>query len=166
MTTTPTCFAAAPMPSLWYENEAGERYIPENNEHGYLADPPPGFCYMHARFPRQLTETVLRINADGTSRQIVRVEGSYPADLALALARPSLGERVRAILRHGSPGPRMAYEQAVLHAFVACERCTNALAHRVGLDWGYRRESHEWHRAGTTCELCVSDVDKAEVAKR
>jgi len=52
--------AARPkLPTLWLENEAGERWVPDltTNE---IAEPPPGFIYQWSRFPTQLQETCLR----------------------------------------------------------------------------------------------------------
>lgn len=47
------------MPTLWYENEDGDKYVPDlRNPY----DPvPEGFKYQHSRFPRMLVENVLRL---------------------------------------------------------------------------------------------------------
>lgn len=47
------------LPTLWLENEAGDRWVPDlfSNE---IPDPPPGYIYQWSRFPRQLRETCLR----------------------------------------------------------------------------------------------------------
>jgi hypothetical protein len=48
-----------PLPTLWYENKAGERWVPDPNDP--YGSPPEGFIYQHSRFPRTLVENVLRL---------------------------------------------------------------------------------------------------------
>lgn len=50
-----------PLPTLWYEDENGAKWVPDLRA-DYPADQvPEGFVYQHSRFPRTLTETVLRL---------------------------------------------------------------------------------------------------------
>lgn len=52
--------AARPkLPTLWYENEAGDRW--EVSPTDPYVEPPEGFIYQHSRFPHVLRETVLRM---------------------------------------------------------------------------------------------------------
>lgn len=140
--------------TLWYENEHGEVWVPP---WGAFADPPAGFVYQHSQFPTHLHLTVLRCGADG-AREVVRGTAGYSDDLVLAMTRPTLGERVRQVLRYGRPARRATFGEAVLLAANTCERCTNVLRHRSGLRDGYRERSPEWHRAGTSCGRCESEV--------
>ncbi len=57
------------LPTLWFENEAGDVWVPwfghvpplpaPESDEGMA--PPPGFNYQFSRFPRELTENVLRL---------------------------------------------------------------------------------------------------------
>ena len=50
------------MPTLWYENDAGERWEPDLESNGYPAEGlPSGFCYQHSQFPNVLRHTILRL---------------------------------------------------------------------------------------------------------
>lgn len=98
--------------------------------------------------------------AEGT-RTLMSGTTSYPVDLVMAMTRPSLVEIARQVYRYGFPAaPFGDYGQAVVYAAVACEACMNALAYRYGLSWGYPRGSDDWHKAGTSCELCDPDQVK------
>jgi len=46
-------------PTLWYENDAGDIFIPDFNGGGMI-DPPDGFIYQHSQFPLSLEHNVLR----------------------------------------------------------------------------------------------------------
>jgi len=46
--------------TLWYENEAGEKWYPDLKG-GPLANAPDGFKYQHSRFPTMLRENMLKI---------------------------------------------------------------------------------------------------------
>jgi len=47
------------LPSLWFENEAGERWIPDfSTGDGHV--PPPGYIYQHDRMPASLRHSILR----------------------------------------------------------------------------------------------------------
>ena len=55
----------APLPTLWYENEGGKKFIPDLTL-DYPADQiPKGFKYQFSRFPRTLTETMLKLVTEG-----------------------------------------------------------------------------------------------------
>ncbi len=50
----------APLHTLWYENENGDKWVPDLKKD--FGDPAPeGFIYQHSRFPRSLVENVLRL---------------------------------------------------------------------------------------------------------
>jgi hypothetical protein len=135
-------------PILWFENEKGEKWYPPVGFH----DPdsaPEGFRYMWFRDPFAVHEELF----DGKTK-ILTGNSTYPGDLALALCRPSWRERLKALFRYGSFGPTMPLDYAILRAALGCERCINADAHRVGLDWGYRAGSEPWEKANTRCKYC------------
>lgn len=89
------------------------------------------------------------------SRSFIKGTTGYPADLVLAMLRPSVIELARQCYRYGFPAiPFLSYNQAVLHASIACEKCLNVLCYRYGTKDGYPYRSKEWHKAGTSCELC------------
>jgi hypothetical protein len=72
------------------------------------------------------------------SREAMVGHMGWPEDLALAIANSgdfSLGE-------------------SIIISATACERCTNAMAHDYGLEWGYKEFSEEWEKSGTICEFC------------
>lgn len=205
------------IPTLWYENKKGVRWIPSQNE---LPEPPDGYHYQWSQFPGYVQENCLRgvlqsevdecdhdpeyikrtggwINGvkgrecmvcNGTqvceekdypdgkwpekweaqgSRELMRGESGYPTDLVMAMLRPSFVELARQIYRFGLPAiPFTDFTQAVLYSKTACERCVNSLAYRHGLNWGYRRKSDKWHKAGTSCELCDPEFYKTMREKR
>jgi hypothetical protein len=132
--------------TLWYENQDGKRYIPMQEELHDGLNPPAGFDYMHSTFPRVLHHQVLRLNrrADGTvqsSTLIFSGESGYPADLVLALVNSGVWD----------------FEQAVLIAAKACERCVNALCHAHGLPDSYAEDSEEYKTSTTRCAFCNQD---------
>ena len=50
------------IPTLWYENKDGERWIPDYNADGPPdTNLPPGFIYQHSQFPTNLRESILYI---------------------------------------------------------------------------------------------------------
>jgi hypothetical protein len=68
--------------SLWYENEAGERWIPDYNKPDGGITPPEGYIYQHSRFPCQVTDTILRMivpseveNCPHADENVVRTHG-------------------------------------------------------------------------------------------
>ena len=54
------CIDIPDLPTLWYEDENGRRWIPPDDYNGNPG-PPTGFIYQHSRFPRTLSDTLLRI---------------------------------------------------------------------------------------------------------
>lgn len=189
------------LPILWYENDAGERWLPPDGP--LFTEAPPGFRYQHSRFPRTLIENVLRVNdpeeiarcphtetlidhdlIPGLEGRLCRRCGghqtkpigtpwpsvwetsgsrpawsgtsSYPADIVLAMIRPTPEEQARAKAR-GYQHPAPAYEQAILLTATACGRCLNVLSWQFGLpdEDGYEEGSSEWLRSGTVCRLCT-----------
>jgi hypothetical protein len=61
-------------------------------------------------------------------------------------------EIVHELVKHGHD-----VADAILFSAIACERCMNVMAWRVGLPWGYRPDSEDAKKAGTTCEICVPE---------
>lgn len=52
---------SAELPTLWYENQEGDRFIPDLSL-DYPSDQiPHGYKYQYSRFPRTLTETMLKL---------------------------------------------------------------------------------------------------------
>lgn len=141
------------IPTLWYENENGERWLLPDTR--WCGDPPPpeGFCYQHSRFPNSVRHLVLGVEND-KSHMIAAMESTWSAKLVMAMARPSLKERAMQFLRYGRFAPKIGLHQAILHASVSCEACGNVLRHRYGIDDGYRKYSEEWVKSNTSCELC------------
>jgi hypothetical protein len=113
--------------------------------------------YQRSRFPSTIHETVLRLTEKGSER-VAQGSMGYHADLMLVMCRPTLWERLRALLR-GHWIRTMSCDQAQIHAAVACEACSNSLAYEHGLSWGYRRGSAGWSDANTRCELCLPKVE-------
>ena len=144
--------AARPvLPTLWYENEAGERWLmPVDN---LDARPPEGFIYQWSRFPSVLRETCLRVE-DGQSREIATGESSWPTDLVLAMVRPSPEEMHVAIERHGEEPRLLGMDDAIILSATSCGRCLNALSWRYGLDDGYSPFGPEWAESNTRCAIC------------
>ena len=118
--------------TLWYENEAGEKWFPDLEKD--LPQPPPGFIYQHARFPLELHHSV---NMEDTG-QVCDGTSTYAEDLATVLV--TVG---------GFP-----LSQAILLSATACEKCMNVMAHDWGLKWGYASDSEDARKCGTECELC------------
>lgn len=140
--------AARPqIPTLWYENEAGEQWVPAE---GSLDAPPPGFNYLHSRFPRMLREEVLRVGGG----KVMTADVSWPDDLVLAMVRPTAEELAVARSRHGSTPRILGMDDAILLAATSCERCLNALLWHYGTPDGYRKGSPEWLACPTSCAIC------------
>lgn len=135
--------------TLWYEDYDGN-YL----GNGTFESTPEGAEIQVSRFPFELVTTYLALKGNGGSKLLMRGNSSYSPQLMLAMTRPSWKERFKQLLRYGSFAPTYEPKMAVFLAAETCERCTNALAHRHGLDRGYREGSDEWHRAGTLCHRC------------
>jgi hypothetical protein len=141
------------MPLIWYENENGDRWAPPEDWQPWLVRPPESYVYQGHRNPQTLVTEVTR---DG--ERIAGGSKSFPAELVLALLRPTIVEVARQQFRYGDRPALMTFDQAVLAA-TSCERCMNVWAHRAGLRWGYRVHSPEWHECGTSCEGCQNLTD-------
>ncbi len=171
------------LPRLWYQNEAGERWIPPDRYDG--SEPPPeGYIYQHSRFPRTLQESVLRITqADEVAacshenvvptygwiegiegRRCVTCQGTQTHDIGSLWSEEwdSGGSRQVITGNMGWPAD-IATElvkhgthitDAILFCAVACERCMNITSWNLGLPDGYAGDSQEAMKAGTSCEIC------------
>jgi len=87
------------------------------------------------------------------SREVFTGSSGCIPDLALALARGSLVERTRSLLRGYWPR-RYEMRTAIRIASDACERCMNSLMWMYGLKGGYRERSGEWRASNTECDFC------------
>lgn len=124
---------------LWHEDEDGNR-LPEPDDEGTEAAydlVPEGAAYQFSQFPCQLTESVLRLEDDGTSTEIMRGNKGFPSDLVTAMVRSGQWD----------------VGDAIMVAAQACERCLNVMLDHHGLD-GYPFGSDEYWRAGTSCSMC------------
>lgn len=139
-----------PIPTLWYENDLGDRRLPD---YSGGPDMPDGFKYQWSRFPCTVHEDVCC-----SQGRIASGSMSYSPALVLALTRPTLVERLRQ-LRRGHWMPRLSLPQAILVAATSCERCMNVLLWRAGTKDGYELKSAEWTRARTCCEMCSHEHD-------
>jgi hypothetical protein len=136
--------------TLWYEDNDGNYYPYE----GFDTSTPEGATIQVSRFPFQLTTTYLTLKEGGGSSLLMRANSGYSSDLMLAMIRPSAKELAKQFVRYGWFAKVQEPKMAVFLAAATCERCTNSLAHRYGLDWGYRGGSDKWHLAGTSCNRC------------
>ena len=119
---------------LWYEDDDGNRYeMPEDGP-----DHPEGSKYQYSRFPNTLHDSILELNDDGTSSEILRGESGFSSDLVTAMVRSNDWDVGDAIMVAGQ----------------SCERCMNVLGNHYGLDWGYPVDSEEYRKSGTTCSMC------------
>lgn len=123
------------VPTLWYENAEGERFIPDLMQCG--SDVPPEFVYQHSQFPTTLAHTIL-LCEDGKSSQLMRGETGWSEDLVLAMVTSGTWR----------------LSAAILIAANSCERCMNSLAHEYGCTWGYPEYSEDWVKANTRCRFC------------
>ena len=121
--------------TLWYGDENDNMIWVDIDK---LQVSPSKAKYQHAQFPRELTHHILKLNNDGTSREVGSFTSTYPIDIVIA------------IYEDGG----YTWDQAVILVANSCERCMNALAYQYGLDWGYSIYSKEWHKAGTSCVHC------------
>lgn len=135
--------------TLWYEDNDGN-YL----GNGSFESLPEGATIQVSRFPFTLTTTYLTLNDDGSSSVLLKANSGYKSGLMLAMIRPSAKELVKQFVRYGWFAETRDPKMAVFLAAETCERCGNSLAHRYGLDWGYREGSDEWHLAGTSCHRC------------
>lgn len=124
--------------TLWYGDDNDNRIWVKSEEELYST--PKGARYQHFQSPRTLTQSVLKLNDDGTSTKVIECSATYPIDLVIA------------IYEDGG----YTWDQSVILVANSCERCMNALAYEYGLSWGYPIYSKDWHKAGTSCIHCRS----------
>lgn len=122
---------------LWYENEEGDKYIPDFDE-GMPDDVPEGFDYQYSRFPEELTTTVLQINPDKTSTEVMQGHSTWSEDLVLAMVESG----------------DFTLSESIIVASESCGRCLNALYYQYGLEDGFPEGSKEWRETNTECNFC------------
>ena len=91
--------------------------------------------------------------ADGCI-QLMSGSSSYPGELALAMSRLSLKERIIALKRGYFALKTYPLSVAIRICADTCERCLNSLLYMYGLNNGYKEFSDEWHKCGTECDFC------------
>jgi len=169
--------------TLWYENEAGEKWLPDMKDP--LAEAPDGFKYQVSRFPTQLNTNWLKIvQADEVEacdhpEDWIRVDHGLIDGVEGQTCDKCGGYRSRKVgeewpkweaygskdFMSGSSGwsedlalalvkEGFTLQNAIIVAASACERCMNVLAHECGLDWGYPEGSEDYNKCGTSCALC------------
>lgn len=119
---------------LWYEDDDGNRIdddLPED------AGVPEGARYQLSQFPNVLHDSMLQLNDDGTSSEILRGSRGFPDDVVTAMVRSDEWD----------------VSDAIMVAAQSCERCLNVLAHAYGLE-GYAYGSEPYWQAGTRCRMC------------
>jgi hypothetical protein len=79
-------------------------------------------------------------NGNG-SRSVFTVHTTFSEDLVLAMVKSG----------------DYKLSEAIILASISCERCTNALRYKYGLDDGYEEYSEEWKKANTSCTLCEEE---------
>lgn len=134
-------------PTFWYENKAGDRWIPGPDHFIDGRNVPEGFEYQWSAAPCTLRESCCT-----TKGPVMSGNSGWSEDLVLAMT--GRGYRLR---------------DAIMIAANSCERCMNALASEFGLKWGYSRDSHEYLTNGTSCNMCVpryANVDGNGVMRR
>ena len=124
---------------IWYENEAGEKWIPPMD--GETHQPPKGYIFQHTQFPNRLQHEIVMVLEGGSSTQVMTQSSGWQEDLVLALA----------VSKNWTLG------EAILIAANSCERCMNAMAYEYGLIWGYAIYSEEWHQTNTQCNFCKTE---------
>ena len=124
---------------IWFEDSDGKNL----GEPNYYADSPPegpeGSQYMHSQFPCQLTETILKLNEDGSSEPVMEGNSTYPNDLVTAMVRSKEWDVADAVMVAGQ----------------SCSRCLNVLCNRyLGEEEGFPFDSEEYWEHGTECRMC------------
>lgn len=127
-----------PLPTMWYEDEEGNKFIPDWDSANPTYPDTSVYKYAHSRFGRELHHDILEIKPDGSSSPMGGMNSTFPEDLALALVTHEGFKLSDAIALSGS----------------CCERCLNILVHHYGLPDGYPRDSEDAQRVGTHCEVC------------
>jgi hypothetical protein len=172
------------LPILWYENEAGERWIPPTK---WAADePPPRLVRLQrvlvaaasGHWPVAPVPSVnvfidfpdppegfkyqwfrnpceLHDSICTIEGQIARGTQTWNPRLALLMVRPTWWERLRQVWRGwGVPPPLFSLADAIITAATSCERCLNVLHWRYGTGDGYPKGSFEWLKTNTECDYC------------
>lgn len=124
-------------PQLWYENDKGEKWIPDLSQDG-MPEPPEGFRYQVSSFACQLEENYLMIQGDGSSKSVAEGHSGYWQEVVEQMVRAGY-----------------SLDQSILIQANACERCRNVLAWEFGVG-GYPMYSIMWHKSGTECRICKS----------
>lgn len=174
------------LPTLWYENEKGDRVVPDFSTGD--VEMPEGFKYQVSRFPNQLTTSWLSCV---TQEDVAKCE--HPADwveVDHGIIDSMEGRRCKKCGGYQSkqkgeewPEKWEAYgsrpmmsgnagwnedlvlalvskgfklSEAIIVAAESCEACMNVLAHECGLDWGYAHGSDDWKKCGTKCGFCCN----------
>ena len=172
------------LPLVWYENEAGDKFIPDM----YSGEPgrvPEGYDYQHSQFS-DLKHSILKIvtqeevdacdHPDDYIRKDHGYDPSYGGQIICDKCggrreKPKgqdwndwRGEGSRDLMTMNSGWSDdlvlemgksgIPLHKAIMIAANACERCMNSLAYEFGLDWGYEEGSKEWRECGTSCDFC------------
>jgi len=169
------------VPTLWYENKDGKRYVPTIGE-----DPPEEFIYQHTQIPNLLRHSVFRevvkaeVDACPHATRYIRETFGWIDSIEGRECITCKGTQVKEktddwptewdangsreiLVTNASWGEDLvlaiigsfySLRDAILIVANACERCSNVLAytHRVG--WGYAEGSDDWKAAGTSCIFC------------
>ncbi len=122
---------------LWYEDKDFNRIpMPE----GDMPETPEGAETQHSKFPNYLHHTVLLLLEDGTSKELLTGQSSWPDDLVTEMVRS---------------GDWNA-EGAIQVAAQSCERCLNVLLHHYDTgDHGYAFGSDDYWECNTCCDMCL-----------
>ncbi len=125
-------------PTMWYENEHGERWTPPDDP-SPQSPRPEGFHYMRIQDVSHMHEMFFRV--DGLEgKKILDGEVGFGHDVVEAMVRAGF-----------------ALDRAMLICANACERCGNALAWEFGVG-GYEHGSWQWEEAGTSCLICERGI--------
>lgn len=120
-------------PTFWYENKAGDRWIPGSDHFIDGGGVPDGFEYQWSSQPCCLHDSCCT-----TKGPVMSGSSGWSEDLVMAMA---------------NRGYRLS--DAIMIAAHSCERCMNSLAFKFGLKWGYERGSAEWKHSNTSCDMCL-----------
>lgn len=95
-----------PLPNIWYENEKGDKWIPDM-VNPFDPPPPEGFVYQHSRFPRELSERVLRLitqeDVDNCPHEEIRIDHGLIEGLEGRICRSCGGSQTKKV---GEPWPK------------------------------------------------------------
>jgi hypothetical protein len=139
---------------FWYEDADGN-YLGEVTSEN-CNKPPENAKYRRSRNPNELREQIFIIE---TGKLLIESTCTYSTDLVLAMIRPSIVERTRALSR-GFTKSLLDFEQAVLTIVDSCEACMNAEAYERGLTWGYPRYGLRYKETNSSCIFCKGDSNE------